>query len=437
MAKNTSKKDNQEADEETSVEASVEEASKAVDKNKQDADPEHVGHVGDQEPKSSPKKPDGDHVHVANQPSLKLYRRIAIGFVLLVIGILAVVLYASLVKAEIYVDPVEEVVTTEFLLDIVRTPTEENDVRGRIVSGTVGRTQTFEPSGEGQSEVEGTASGTVTIYNDSSQSQPLIATTRLLTPDEVLFRIQKDVTVPANGSVQVAAEADQPGGQGDVGPTEFTIPGLSEARQQEVYAENSEPFTGGLQTISVLSEDDIQRAETRLRERLVEDGKDLLREEVGDVYGGESFESEVVQKEIDAKAGEEVDAFEVSMTVSVTGVFFDRQAVSELATMRLYDELSGGREFVSVNKDEMQVEVERVNVEEEQANLRVYMDGVAITSETSQALQPGRFSGKTPQEIRNMLEGEGVAESVRVELTPSWIGSAPRLEDHIMIRIEE
>jgi hypothetical protein len=437
MPKNTSKKENQEPDEEASVEESVKKASETADKKKKDADMEHVGHVGDEAATHAPKKPDEDHVHVASQPSLKLYRRIAIGFVLLVVGILAVVLYASLVKAEIYVDPVEEVVKTEFLLDVVRTPTEENDVRGRVMSGTVGRTQTFEPSGEGQREVEGTASGTVTIYNDSSQSQPLIATTRLLTPDEVLFRIQEDVTVPANGSVQVEARADQPGEQGDVGPTEFIIPGLSEVRQEAVYAENSEPFTGGLQTISVLSEDDIQRAETRLRERLVSDGKDLLREEVGDVYGGESFESEIVQKEIDAEAGEEVDEFEVSMTVSVTGVFFDDQAVSELATMRLYDELSGGREFVSVNKDEMQVEVERVNVEEEQANLRVYMDGVAITSQTSQALQPGRFTGKSPQEIRNMLEGEGLAESVRVELTPSWIGSAPRLEDHIMIKIEE
>jgi hypothetical protein len=115
------------------------------------------------------------------------------------------------------------------------------------------------PQGNGTT-VDAFASGTVEIFNELNLVQPLVATTRLLTPDGILFRIQNGVTVPANGSVKVVAKADKKGASGNIPPTSFTIPGLSAVRQKSVYAKNTSHFTNGTATVKTLGEDDFTRA---------------------------------------------------------------------------------------------------------------------------------------------------------------------------------
>lgn len=93
---------------------------------------------------------------------------------------------------------------------------------------------------------DGVATGTVTLVNETGAAQPLVATTRLLSEGGVLFRLRDRVTVPAGGTVEAAVYADQPGPSGDIGPSRFTIPGLSPALQASIYARSSSPMTGGV-----------------------------------------------------------------------------------------------------------------------------------------------------------------------------------------------
>ena len=65
-----------------------------------------------------------------------------------------------------------------------------------------------------------------------------MATTRLLTPDNILFRIKKGITVPANGEIEVNIYPDDENFKDIVKPTKFTIPGLSEKLQKIIYAES-------------------------------------------------------------------------------------------------------------------------------------------------------------------------------------------------------
>src|SRR3989339_2230656 len=92
-------------------------------------------------------------------PSLNLYRRIAVGFVVAVAFMLGAVLYISTVSATIHVTPVAETVKTEFLVDVAKTPTKDTEVQGLVVTATVGKSQSFSPSGDGMKEVEEKASG--------------------------------------------------------------------------------------------------------------------------------------------------------------------------------------------------------------------------------------------------------------------------------------
>ena len=117
--------------------------------------------------------------------------------------------------------------------------------------------------------IVGKAKGSVTIINVSGSPQPLVATTRLLSPDKVLFRIAKNVVVPAKGQIIVEAAADQAGKQGEIGPTSFTIPGLKPARQKEVYAKSSTSMVASSETTSALTQELIDQTTKTLKNKLL------------------------------------------------------------------------------------------------------------------------------------------------------------------------
>jgi len=374
---------------------------------------------------------------VQPSPSLNLYRRIAVGFVVAVALMLGAVVYISTVSATIHVTPVTETIKTEFLVDVAKTPTKDTEVQGLVVTATVGKSQSFSPSGDGMKEVEEKASGAVIIHNTSSRNQPLVATTRLLTPDGVLFRIDDTVTVPAGATVTTTAHADVAGAIGNVAPTRFTIPGLSESLQAQIYAESAEAFTGGLRQVAVINQQDIDRSSLELRGMLEEDAKAALRAQAGETsYAGETFSFEILEQSSDIPSGTEASSFVLTMSVRSSGVFYDRSALQSIAVRKLYEQLDAGIDFASLDGSATQVTVDKADASLGTANLRVYLDGLAVPSVTSEYFDSGRFVGMNAFEIRKLLVGEGVATDVSVEFTPFWMDRVPRLKDHIDVEIE-
>ncbi len=97
------------------------------------------------------------------------------------------------------------------------------------------------------------ASGSVTVYNGySASSVKLIKNTRFATPDGLVFRTPFEIVIPGRkgstpGSVKVTIMADQTGDQYNVGPTTFTVPGLSgnAAMYKTIYAKSAAAMSGG------------------------------------------------------------------------------------------------------------------------------------------------------------------------------------------------
>ena len=366
---------------------------------------------------------------------LIMYRRIALTFIVLVVCALLAVLYLSTVQAVIHVQSTQAPVTTEFVANVFATPTRPTDVKGQVISGSLGKTQSFTPTGTSSKTVEDISTGTVKIYNNLSFAQSLVATTRLLSQEGVLFRLKSAVTIPAGGSVEAQVYADLPGASGDIKPTRFTIPGLSEARQSAVYAESSEAFMGGVSTIAIVSQEEMDAVALTLQETLMNDAKEMLVVEADETFSGDSYDVEVVEKTFNIEPGTEAKAFEVTLTIKVTAVFYDKQALEKIAIAKLYEGLGQGQEFVQVDPNTMVVSVDGVNQERQEANIHVTLSGLAIPSQTSDALHVARFVGMTEQEVRDLLLGEGVAAGVQVDFFPFWVKTVPRLKDHIYIDI--
>lgn len=130
------------------------------------------------------------------------------------------------------------------------------------LNGTVSNTQ-----------VQKKATGTITIYNNySTASQDLVATTRFKSPAGLIYRIDKDITVPGQttvngqttpGSIDAVVTADQGGPTYNVGITTFTIPGFEgTAKANGFYAKSKTAISGGYSGNETTVSDDEMRQKT-------------------------------------------------------------------------------------------------------------------------------------------------------------------------------
>ncbi len=129
--------------------------------------------------------------------------------------------------------------------------------------------------------VETKAEGTLTVYNAySANPQPLVATTRFLSPEGKLFRSLNKVIIPGEktangtttpGSVTVAVAADQAGADYNIGPsTGWQIPGFQGTpRYGKFYAAALSPMVGGfVGTTTVPGKNDLAAAKREAEQKL-------------------------------------------------------------------------------------------------------------------------------------------------------------------------
>ena len=127
----------------------------------------------------------------------------------------------------------------------------------------------------GEQEVSRKASGTIVIYNNSTETQALRDTTRFQSNDGKIYRIAKNISVPAKssagpGSVEAVVYADQAGESYNIGLTDFTVPGLKGTPKFDlVYARSKTPMSNGfIGKEKVVDQASLAKAKTSLQAEL-------------------------------------------------------------------------------------------------------------------------------------------------------------------------
>lgn len=178
----------------------------------------------------------------------------------LLLGLGAYLVIAVLPRAEIVLIP--KTVKWEYMNSIgASTKIAEIDSATRQIPVAVFSEKktnafSFPATGSGKS-IERKATGRVTIHNEySGSSQPLVAGTRLETPDGKIFRLKDRVIVPGAkteggemiaSSIEADVIADKAGESYNISPVgKFTIPGFQgTTKYDKFYAESKESMTGG------------------------------------------------------------------------------------------------------------------------------------------------------------------------------------------------
>jgi len=367
-------------------------------------------------------------------PPMNMYRKIAISFIVLTLILIGVVFYFALSYANITVIPATKDITSELSISVTEDAGAADTAQG-IFTGEV---LAQEVSGSGEFEVTGiktvqqNATGRVRIVNNYSRQQPLVATTRLVTEDEVLFRIRDGVTVPAGGSVEVDIYADDESEAVNVpSGARMTIPGLFEDLQSLIYAETITPVSGDEISISALTQQEIDAAVEKLSQRLIDDQLNFA--------GPDSYQvlsKEIVSQEVSEEVGAAVDSFSLDITLAVRGVVLPKETVKAYSISTLEGVVPEGRELVFTD-DALLLEVTSIDIDQNTADIRVIVSGKSSISEINEIFDKSKLVGMSRDELIAYLENFESIEAADIKFFPVWISKVPSLHDHIEINIEQ
>ncbi|MBD3251947.1 hypothetical protein GF380_05890 [Candidatus Uhrbacteria bacterium] len=370
-------------------------------------------------------------------PTPGIYKKIAYSFVALTIIIVFAALWFSSVRATVTVTVTREPTDVKTEVVVADTPAQ-GELAGRVVQGVFEKVMEHDAThGSGRS-VLGTSTGKVRIFNNRSSDQPLVATTRLLTADERLYRIVEGVTVPAKGFVEVEAYSDEEGAKFDFSKkATFTIPGLSDVMQEYVYAESVTPFTGGEEIVRFVTNEDIQTAYDELEAAVLKEAKESLNAEAQDArFSDSTYIVEILEKNTSVSVGDEAESFLSSMKVTVTGVYYSKMDMEALVREGVKERVPEGREIVAQGPIKMTFSVKDINVASEEAELEVNAEVLTKATSADTLVAKDRITGLSIDEAEDKVEQMSGVEQASIHVRPNWVRRLPTLQDHIALKVK-
>lgn len=369
---------------------------------------------------------------LAPEPPVGFYRTIAVSFLVVTLVLLGVIIFFTSKKASVVIVAKTDNKNVNLDINVVKQKADEASIVGIVTTTEFAWSQKYFPTGNKTSE--GIAVGSVVLYNETNAAQTLVKTTRLLNSAGVLFRLSDRVVVPAKGQVIASVYADLPGASGNIGPSKFTIPGLSEDKQKVIYASSTKDMMGGVRTVGILTAEDLKAAELDYVEKV----KQAIDSSLGQVG---SFNQKLVfvpshNVVADRHAGDEVTEYNLSGTSSVVVAYFSSDEMKVILGKEISKRIDAGTEKVlSVNK-EPQVSLASYDLAKQQARLSVYQDVLVTLDANADKLAADNFFGKSKDEIERYVFGLGHVVGVDVKFSPSWMRSAPAVADRIQVIIK-
>lgn len=179
------------------------------------------------------------------------------------------------------------------------------------------------------------ASGKITVYNNySSAPQKLITNTRFQTSDGKIYRIKEAIVVPGMGMTETTVYADQPGEEYNIGPADFTVPGLKGGpRFEKVFAKSKSAMSGGSSgNFRVVKKEDIDSARASIKGKIKSRLTETLSKQKTEDYllFPDAIKIEYTENPNNPKVG---DSSSRSMAFKVkglaTGYLFKKDALSK------------------------------------------------------------------------------------------------------------
>lgn len=321
----------------------------------------------------------------------RYFSPILIAFIVIVVLLVVAVLYLAFSKTTITVRVADVASTVPFQY----TPADLG-IEATVIP--IDDTYTYSEY-EASSSEDGLAGGTATLVNETAGDQGLVATTRLLSTEGVLFRTAETVTVPAGGTIDVAVYADAAGATGNIPATRFEIVALNASLKPKIYATSATAMTGGIIKKVTLTDTLITDAKTAAATD--------IQTRLAAQYEPTNLVVSITAQTVTGATGDTVEAVEVHSVGTAWYV-----PVTTALVPGEYTIVSDGEEILITGETEQTAE--------------------PITEES---LNPASLTGKTEQQVQDYLADFEQVESVEVDFVPFWLERTPQLPQQIDIEL--
>lgn len=303
----------------------------------------------------------------------------------------------------------------------------------------------YDSSGEKFSNDKGMARGIVKISNNySSNQQPLVATTRLLSKEGKLFRLVKSVTVPGmdgenSGMIEAQIIADEIGQEYNIKATEFTIEGFKGGEKYEKFKVVSEQsITGGANDIEnkkvkVVTEQDINTA----REKTIESFNQNLKENIVKRLTNEetfvltSAGKEIVYSDSSYAPGDIIDEFSYTIRERVELISFDKKSFENTIRNAFEENSQKDLDFSKLVKTDFRKDI--ADYETKKLSLSIDASALYWPILNNNELKK-ELSSKNNAELKKLLTDFDKIKKAVIFYSPSWLSNFPIKNKNITIK---
>ena len=363
------------------------------------------------------------------------------------------VVFVVLPKAVVVVYPKTEPITRDMEVS-VGTVIKEPDP-ARLVMPGVKFTENLETTDKfqatGKKEVGNKASGTIQIYNFTGQPLSLKSATTLLTVGSKNYKLDSDLVAlrptgyknsktkevdPATLGSPVEITASE-GGEGSNLPAGTRLEITNQvfgSRPQVLYAKSFSDISGGTSRyLSVISSEDITKAQGLLIEKLLKQQADKLSKD-NLVLLEKAYLSEVISFTADKPAGTESPTFEAALKIKLTGLAFNRQQLQKLVYDRIGQTLASNKSLEKDKDGLLTYKVKDINSGFDLASLTVHFQGRAVFN-INLGEASGLLVGKSKSEVNEILRSKNEVDKIEITLAPAWQRNFPWFAGKIEVKI--
>ncbi len=325
---------------------------------------------------------------------------------------------------------------------------EDKIIPGQFVEDTQQKSQLFNT--EGKEFVEEKAQGTIRVYNSYNppRSITLRETTRFLSSEGgKIFRSPEKIYLePAqlkDGKIVASFEdirvVAQEGGESyNIGPSEFSVPGLTgTAFYYSVWAESTSSMSGGFKKeMAVLKKEDLTRAEDSLKEELLKTIKDSLKSNLsqGYILGDDAVFVKNFEFSCSEEEEEKVAQFNCQAEMTLKGLIFKISELEEIALEKIKSELSDDEDF---DPNVLVMDFLSKNLVSDSGkivlDLRIKINQYEKISDEAII---SRIKGRTKKQINEiLLTNYPQIESLKYNFWPFWVNKAPNDIERIKVEV--
>jgi len=288
------------------------------------------------------------------------------------------------------------------------------------------------------------ASGKITVYNNyGSAPQKLIANTRFQTSDGKVYRIKGAISVPGMGVLEATVYADQAGEEYNIGPSDFTLPGLKGgARFEKVFAKSKSAMSGGSSgNARVVKKEDIESVRTAVNEKIKNRLTEMFSKQKpeGYVLFDDAVKIEYIENSDNPKVGDSSGrAMTFKVKGSATGYLFKKDALSKALT----DDNAGDLKKVPKNDPILVENIESldfslISADAQNKEITVRLKGNADfvwTVDTAKLLEEVlNYKGK---DYTSVFQNYPAIAKASIVQSPKWWPRFPKDKSKIKINIE-